>query len=114
MPRIEGIKYNEYMRNYMANKRRRVDDVLIPHINPVIQPVNGLIIQKKPKHFTVMVRTDNYYFMKHSKTFQKVLKSLIYRVNWRNWVKKLDVVIEQFNYLKSSYIAYHNLDTSQP
>ena len=110
---IQGVPYNEYMRNYMANKRRRVDAVLIiPPVNPMIQPVNALIIQKKPivKHFTVMIRQDHYYFMKHHKTFQKVLKSLIWRVNWRNWVKKFDVVIEQFNDLKNAYIAYHNLD----
>ena len=82
----------------MQNKRKRVDDVVIPHVKPVIQPINALIVQKKPivKHFTVMVHPDHYYFMKHNKTFHKVLKSLVWRVNWRNWVKKIDVVIEQF------------------
>ena len=76
---IQGVPYNEYMRNYMANKRRRVDAVIIPPINPVIQPVYALIIQKKPKHFTI--RPNYYYFMKHNKMLQNVLKQLICKVH---------------------------------
>ena len=94
------------MKIYMREKRNSkiVSSNVSPDVSPNVSP--PCIV----KRYTVIQRPDYSHIIRHNKQFRKVLRHIVQRVHWLEWLQGFDTVMAEFGERKDSYIEYHGLD----